>query len=43
VTDGIRSIFIEGAGWIEILTPTLALSVFGLICAFIGLRWFKWY
>ncbi|GHT29428.1 ABC transporter permease [Bacteroidia bacterium] len=43
VTDGIRSIFIEGAGWVEIITPTLALTAFGLICAIIGLRWFKWY
>lgn len=41
--DGVRSIFNEGAGWMEILTPSIALSVFGIICFIIGLRLFKWY
>ncbi|MDR2682966.1 MAG: ABC transporter permease [Dysgonamonadaceae bacterium] len=43
LTDGIRSIFNEGAGWVEILTPSVALSVFGLLCFLIGMRFFKWY
>ncbi|MDR1335676.1 MAG: ABC transporter permease [Tannerella sp.] len=43
VTDGIRSIFNEGAGWMEILTPTVALTAFGLLCFIAGMRRFKWY
>ena len=43
LTDGIRSIFNEGAGWIEILTPSIALSGFGIICFIIGIRVFKWF
>jgi ABC-type multidrug transport system permease subunit len=43
LTDGIRSIFNEGAGWMEVLPPSVALSAFGLICFIIGLRLFKWY
>jgi ABC-type multidrug transport system permease subunit len=43
VTDGIRSVFNEGAGWTEILTPTLALSAFGVICFAGGIKLFKWY
>ncbi|MDR3217951.1 MAG: ABC transporter permease [Dysgonamonadaceae bacterium] len=43
LADGIRSIFNEGAGWIEIITPSIALSVFGIICFVAGLRFFKWY
>lgn len=41
--DGMRSIFNEGAGWMEILTPSVALSSFGIICFIIGLKLFKWY
>jgi ABC-type multidrug transport system permease subunit len=41
--DGMRSIFNEGAGWIEILMPSIALSGVGIICFVIGLRLFKWY
>ncbi|MDR2692114.1 MAG: ABC transporter permease [Dysgonamonadaceae bacterium] len=41
--DGVRSIFNEGAGWVEILMPSLSLSAFGIICFLIGLRLFKWY
>jgi ABC-type multidrug transport system permease subunit len=41
--DGVRSIFNEGAGWMEILTPSIALSTFGIICFAIGLKLFKWY
>ena len=43
VTDGIRSIFNEGAGWLNVLTPTVALSAFGVICFAAGIRIFKWY
>ncbi|MDR3047826.1 MAG: ABC transporter permease [Bacteroidales bacterium] len=43
LTDGIRSIFNEGAGWMEIVTPSIALTVFGIGCFFIGIRLFKWY
>ncbi|MDR1527048.1 MAG: ABC transporter permease [Dysgonamonadaceae bacterium] len=43
LTDGIRSIFNEGAGWMEIITPSVALSVFGMLCLVIGMRFFKWY
>jgi ABC-type multidrug transport system permease subunit len=43
LTDGIRSIFNEGAGWMEIITPSLALSGFGIVCFIIGLRLFKWF
>lgn len=42
LTDGIRSIFNEGAGWMEILYPTCTLSVFGLVCFVIGMKQFKW-
>ena len=41
--DGMRSIFNEGAGWMEILTPSIALSAFGIICFITGLKLFKWY
>jgi ABC-type multidrug transport system permease subunit len=43
LTDGIRSIFNEGAGWGEIISPSISLSVFGIICFIIGRRCFKWY
>jgi ABC-type multidrug transport system permease subunit len=43
LTDGIRSIFNEGAGWVEIIIPSLALSGFGIICFIIGMRLFKWF
>jgi ABC-type multidrug transport system permease subunit len=42
LTDGVRSIFNEGAGWLDISTPTVALSAFGVICFILGLRFFKW-
>jgi ABC-type multidrug transport system permease subunit len=41
--DGMRSIFNEGAGWMEILMPSMALSAFGIVCFIIGLKLFKWY
>jgi len=43
LADGIRSIFNEGAGWMEIMTPSVALSVFGALCFVIGMKFFKWY
>ncbi|MDR0231002.1 MAG: ABC transporter permease [Dysgonamonadaceae bacterium] len=43
LTDGMRSIFNEGAGWMEILSPSIALSAFGFICFAIGMKLFKWY
>ncbi|MDR3194026.1 MAG: ABC transporter permease [Tannerella sp.] len=43
VTDGIRSIFNEGAGWMDVLVPTVSLSAFGLICFAVGMKQFKWY
>jgi ABC-type multidrug transport system permease subunit len=43
LTDGIRSIFNEGAGWMEVITPSIALSVFGVVCFIVGLRMFKWF
>jgi ABC-type multidrug transport system permease subunit len=43
IADGIRSIFNEGAGWMEIISPSIALSAFGVICFIIGMRTFKWY
>jgi len=43
LADGIRSIFNEGAGWLEILTPSIALSAFGIICFIVGMKLFKWY
>jgi ABC-type multidrug transport system permease subunit len=42
LADGIRSIFNEGAGWMEIITPTIALSAFGVICFSVGMKMFKW-
>jgi ABC-type multidrug transport system permease subunit len=43
LTDGIRSVFNEGAGWMEIIVPSASLSLFGVICFIIGMRLFKWY
>ena len=43
LADGIRSIFIEGAGLPEIVIPFFALMLTGVICFYIGLRFFRWY
>ena len=43
LADGIRSIFIEGAGLPDIVIPFIALMVTGIICFYIGLRFFRWY
>ena len=42
LADATRSIFNEGAAWMEIITPTIALSAFGVICFSVGMKWFKW-
>ncbi|MGE4170178.1 MAG: ABC transporter permease [Candidatus Margulisiibacteriota bacterium] len=43
VVDGMRQIFIEGAGFSAIVGPSVALTAVGLVCFVIGLRLFKWY
>ncbi|MDR3269046.1 MAG: ABC transporter permease [Tannerella sp.] len=43
LTDGIRSLFNEGAGWIEILPSSIGLTLFGAVCFIVGMKWFKWY
>ena len=42
-TDGLRSIFNEGAGWPEIAVPSISLTTLGIICFVAGVKWFKWY
>ena len=43
LADGVRSIFNEGAGFMQIWKETLILSVMGLVTYIIGLKIFKWY
>ncbi|MDR1718754.1 MAG: ABC transporter permease [Dysgonamonadaceae bacterium] len=43
LTDGMRSIFNEGGGWMEIMIPSVILSALGFVCFIAGLRRFKWY
>ncbi len=43
LADGIRSIFIEGAGFGEIVLPVLIMFIMGLVFFSIGLKKFKWY
>ena len=43
MTDGMRSIFNEGAGWAEILIPFSIMSSIGLIFFIAGLKIFKWH
>ncbi len=43
LTDGIRSIFNEGAGYNEVAIPVLVLSATGIIFFSAGLRIFKWH
>ena len=42
LTDSMRSIFNEGAGFPEIIIPTIALSALGIICFYVGIKMFKW-
>lgn len=43
LTDGIRSIFNEGAGYTEVAFPVLILSTIGVIFFTAGLKIFKWH
>jgi ABC-2 type transport system permease protein len=43
VADGMRSIFIEGAGFSQVAMPILVLTIGGIITFAIGLRFFRWY
>ncbi|MDR2627721.1 MAG: ABC transporter permease, partial [Dysgonamonadaceae bacterium] len=43
LTDGIRSIFNEGAGWMEVLMPSAVLGLLGVVCFAIGMKRFRWY
>jgi len=43
LADGMRSIFIEGAGFSEIAIPVLVLSATGVLFFMAGLRIFKWH
>jgi ABC-type multidrug transport system permease subunit len=43
LADGMRSIFIEGAGYADVYLPSLILGGIGLLFFAVGLRIFKWY
>ncbi len=43
VADGMRSIFIEGAGFAQIATPVTILLTVGIIFFALGLKLFRWY
>jgi ABC-type multidrug transport system permease subunit len=43
VADGMRSIFIEGAGLVQVAVPVLILTLGGFIFFSLGLRFFRWY
>ncbi len=43
LADGMRSVFIEGAGLAEVIIPVLVLSGSGLLLFLAGLRIFKWH
>lgn len=43
LADGIRSVFIEGAGLPQVLFPSLVLSVTGILFFTVGLKLFKWH
>ncbi len=43
LADGIRSIFIEGAGWPETAMPILLLTAMGAAFFSLGLKVFKWH
>jgi ABC-type multidrug transport system permease subunit len=43
LTDGIRSIFNEGAGYQEVAIPILVLTATGALFFGIGLKIFKWH
>ena len=43
MADGIRSVFIEGAGFREVAMPIVILSVIGFVFFAAGMRIFKWH
>ena len=43
MADGVRSIFIEGAGFGETLLPSLIMLSVGLVFFIAGLKIFKWH
>lgn len=43
LADGIRSIFIEGAGYAEVALPFFILMTIGIVFFAVGLKIFKWY
>ncbi len=43
LADGFRSIFIEGAGFAQTATPSLILTLTGVVFFTIGLKLFKWH
>ncbi|MEW6674163.1 MAG: ABC transporter permease [Thermodesulfobacteriota bacterium] len=43
LADGLRSIFIEGAGFSEIYVPAVILTAIGLFFFAVGLKIFKWH
>jgi ABC-type multidrug transport system permease subunit len=43
MTDGVRSIFNEGAGYNDVAIPILVLSVIGIFFFTAGLKIFKWH
>ena len=43
LADGIRSIFIEGAGFVEVAFPSFLLIIIGVLFFSAGLKIFKWY
>jgi ABC-type multidrug transport system permease subunit len=43
LTDGVRSIFNEGAGYHEVALPVLILLIIGISFFSVGLKIFKWH
>jgi ABC-2 type transport system permease protein len=43
IADGIRSIFIEGAGYAEVSLPSMILATTGILFFLAGLKIFKWH
>jgi ABC-type multidrug transport system permease subunit len=43
LADGMRSIFIEGAGYAGIAFPSIVLALLGVACFAAGLKIFRWY
>jgi len=40
--DGLRSVMIDGAGFVGVLRPLLILSLWGVPSFLLGLRYFRW-